>query len=98
MEASGTWSYGKLASVVLSTEKWLRDVGVRPGDRVMLVCENCRSLVAILLATAAIDAWPVLVSARLSSREIDEIREHSSARLVIYTTESLSARRATCEA
>jgi acyl-CoA synthetase (AMP-forming)/AMP-acid ligase II len=87
VEASGTWSYGKLARVVLSTEKWLQHLAVRPGDRVMVVCENCRSLVAILFATAAIDAWPVLVSARLSSREIDEIREHSGARLVIYTTE-----------
>jgi acyl-CoA synthetase (AMP-forming)/AMP-acid ligase II len=52
----------------------------------MIVCENCRAFVAILLALASLDAWPVLVNARLSEREVDEIREHSGSRLVIFTT------------
>jgi acyl-CoA synthetase (AMP-forming)/AMP-acid ligase II len=52
----------------------------------MIVCENCRAFVAILLALAGLDAWPVLVNARLSAREIDEIRDHCGARRVIYTT------------
>src|SRR5213079_2837298 len=38
------------------------------------------------LAAASLDAWPVLVNARLSAREIDEIRDHCGARRVIYTT------------
>jgi long-chain acyl-CoA synthetase len=87
MEASGTWTYKQLASVVLKSQEWLLGLGVRPGDRVMIVCENCRGLAAILLASAAIDAWPVLANARLSPREIDEILEHSGARRVVYTTE-----------
>jgi long-chain acyl-CoA synthetase len=86
VEASGTWSYRELAAAVSDTEHWLRDSGVRPGDRVMIVCENCRAFVAILLALAGLDAWPVLVNARLSAREVDEIRDHSGARRVIYTT------------
>lgn len=85
VEASGSWSYGDLVSVVDETETWLREQGVRPGDRVMIVAENCRAFVALLLATAEIDAWPVLVNARLSTREVDLIREHSGARLVLYT-------------
>jgi long-chain acyl-CoA synthetase len=85
-EASGVWTYQQLAAAVSATQKWLLDSGVRPGDRVMVVCENCRALVAILLALAAVDAWPVLVNSRLSAREIDEIRAHSGARRVIYTT------------
>src|SRR5207237_437710 len=59
---------------------------VSPGDRVMIVCENCRALVAVLLALASLDAWPVLVNARLSAREIEMIRDHCGARRVIYTT------------
>jgi long-chain acyl-CoA synthetase len=86
VEASGTWSYRELAAAVSDTERWLRDLGVRPGDRVMIVCENCRAFVAILLALASLDAWPVLVNARLSAREADEIRDHCGARIVIYTT------------
>jgi acyl-CoA synthetase (AMP-forming)/AMP-acid ligase II len=52
----------------------------------MLVCENCRASVATLLALAGLDAWPVLVNARLSAREVDEIRDHCGARRIIYTT------------
>jgi len=86
VEASGTWTYRQLASAVTDTQRWLLDSGVRPGDRVMIVCENCRAFVAILLALAGLDAWPVLVNARLSAREVDEIRDHCGARRLIYTT------------
>jgi len=86
VEASGAWSYWQLASAVFEAQRWLIDSGVRPGDRVMLVCENCRAFVATLLALAEIDAWPALVNARLSAREVDEIRDHCGARRVIYTT------------
>lgn len=86
VEASGTWSYRQLANAITEARPWLASLGVRPGDRVMIVCENCRAFVAILLALAEIDAWPVLVNARLSAREVDEIRDHCGARRLIYTT------------
>jgi long-chain acyl-CoA synthetase len=86
VEAAGTWTYRQLASAVDEARTWLVASGVRPGDRVMIVCENCRAFVAILLALADLDAWPVLVNARLSAREIDEIRQHCGARRLIYTT------------
>jgi len=86
VEPTGAWTYSELASRVARTAAWLRDLGVRPGDRVMIVCENCRTFVAVLMASASIDAWPVLVNARLSNREVDEIRDHCAARRVIYTT------------
>ncbi len=87
VEPSGSWTYSQLASATLKTEMWLRGLEVRPGDRVMIVCENCRAMVVIFLALVALDAWPVLVNARLSARELDEIRDHSGARRVIYTTQ-----------
>lgn len=86
VEASGTWTYRQLSSVIAKTQAWLLDSGVRPGDWVMIVCENSRALIGVLLALAGIDAWPVLVNARLSAREVDEIRDHCGARRVIYTT------------
>ena len=85
-EASGAWTYRQLASAISETQEFLRKRGVRPGDRVMIVGENCREFVAILLASAGIDAWPVLVNANLSAREIDQILDHCGARLVFYTT------------
>jgi long-chain acyl-CoA synthetase len=86
VEPSGSWTYGQLASASASARAWLAESGVRPGDRVMIVCENCRPFVGVLLALAGLDAWPVLANARLSAREIDQIREHCGARRVIYTT------------
>jgi long-chain acyl-CoA synthetase len=86
VEASGAWTYRELASVVAETQAWLVKCGVRPSDRVLIVCENCRALAATFLALTAIDAWPVFVNAKLSAREVDAIREHCGARLVIYTT------------
>jgi acyl-CoA synthetase (AMP-forming)/AMP-acid ligase II len=86
VDPSGTWTYRQLASAISKTQAWLVKLGVRPGDRVMIVGENCREFVALLLASAALDAWPVLVNARLSAREIDEIRDHCGARIVLFTT------------
>jgi long-chain acyl-CoA synthetase len=88
IEASGCWSYRQLDAVVDQTEDWLRVLGIRAGDRVMIVGENSRCFAAVLLATTAIDAWPVLVNARLSAREIEEIRKHCGARRVLYLTSS----------
>lgn len=86
VEASGTWTYRQLDLIIAETQAWLAGLGVRPGDRVMIVSENCRAFIAILLALSRIQAWPVLVNARLSARELDEIREHCGARRVFYTT------------
>src|ERR1700693_422579 len=84
VEASGSWTYGQLNDAIDRAGAWLVESGVRPGDRVMIVCENCRALVAIFLALIRIDAWPVLANARLSAREVDDVRDHCGARRVIY--------------
>jgi long-chain acyl-CoA synthetase len=86
VEASGQWTYREMAEAIAEARVWLRDSGVRAGDRVMMVCENCRALVAVILGTVGLDAWPVLVNAHLSPDEIDKIRDHCGARRVIYTT------------
>lgn len=86
VEASGMWTYGDLAKAIAEAESLLREHGVCAGDRVMIVVENCRAFVALLLATLKLGAWAVPVNARLSPREIDQIRDHCGARRVIYTT------------
>lgn len=86
VENGGSWSYPELHAVVRNTAAAFRDRGVRAGDRVMLVGENCRAFIAVFLATVMLDAWPVLVNARLSAREVDLVRDHCGPRRVIYTT------------
>ncbi|MEO7744193.1 MAG: AMP-binding protein [Usitatibacter sp.] len=62
----------------------LAALGVRAGDRVMVVGENCPAMVMLVLAIASLRAWVVNVNARLSAREVDGIHAHSSARLTIF--------------
>src|SRR5579871_5023951 len=86
VDASGAWTYGQMSNAVSETATWLRDAGVRAGDRVMIVGENCRAFAAVLLAASNLDAWSVPVNAHLSAREIDAVRDHCGARRVVYTT------------
>lgn len=85
VEAAGSWTYLELNAAISDTCVWLKNLGVRPGDRVMIIGENCRAFIAVLLATIGLDAWPVLVNACLSSREVAAIQNHCRPRRVIYT-------------
>jgi long-chain acyl-CoA synthetase len=86
VEAGGSWTYQELGAVVEDAAAILRELGIRPGDRVMILVENCRAFIAVFLALTAIDAWPVLVNARLSAQEVDQIRDHCGARRLLYMT------------
>jgi acyl-CoA synthetase (AMP-forming)/AMP-acid ligase II len=51
---------------------------------VLVVAENCAAQVALLFAAGELDAWPVLVSARLAPAEIERILEHCRPRLAMF--------------
>ncbi|MCW9033980.1 MAG: AMP-binding protein [Rhodospirillales bacterium] len=80
------WSYGDLAEAVKEAKALLVGLGVWPGDRVLILNENCRAFVALLLACSEIDAWAVTLNARLSAREVDNIQLHCQPRRTFYTT------------
>ncbi|TXL82383.1 long-chain fatty acid--CoA ligase [Vineibacter terrae] len=81
------WTYGELAAITAEAAAALRQLGVRPGDRLMVVSENGLALAALVLASSALDAWVVVGNPRLSAREIDLIRDHSGARRVLYAVD-----------
>ncbi len=85
VEMGRRWTYGALGRRVEWLVQWLRQMGVRRGDRIMVVGENCVAQAALILAASAAEAWAVVVNARLSAREIDLIRDHSGARRLVYT-------------
>jgi long-chain acyl-CoA synthetase len=92
-DAAGDWSWAQLEARRQHLTAALTDLGVRPGDRVMIVGENSALLVALLFAVSAANAWIVNVNARLSEREIDVIRRHCEPRVVMYLDESPEAGR-----
>ena len=86
--------YGELPALVEQVAQRLAEAGVRPGDRLLLVAENCVALAACVLAVSRLDAWSACVNARLSDREIDNFLAHSGARRALYFGEASPAAQA----
>jgi long-chain acyl-CoA synthetase len=84
IDGGETWSFRELLAATDVAHGWLQSRGVRPGDRVMVLAENCRASIALFFAIAMEGAWPVMVNPRLSAREVDAIRAHCGARCVVY--------------
>jgi long-chain acyl-CoA synthetase len=85
VENTVTWSYRELHDAVRKIAAALQSLGIRPGDRIMIVSENCIALAGLLFAASRIDAWAIVVNPRLSPREFDQISDHSGARRVLFT-------------
>lgn len=84
-ESGAVISYGELWQRIEAARDWLAAQGVGEGDRVMVVGENCNEMVVTLFASSLLHAWPIQVNARLSAREIDNIRDHARPALVLFT-------------
>jgi acyl-CoA synthetase (AMP-forming)/AMP-acid ligase II len=78
-------TYGAFAQAVEAAAERFAALGVRAGDRVMIVNENCIAAGLVFFAASALDAWPMLVNARLSAREIDTIAGHAEPRRIFFT-------------
>jgi acyl-CoA synthetase (AMP-forming)/AMP-acid ligase II len=79
-------SYGMLWKAIEQAAAGLRERGVQPGDRVMLISENCAAQIILVFAISELQAWPVTVNARLSEREIEVIRAHCEPRVQLFTS------------
>ena len=87
VEAARRLDYRALACAVDDAADALAGLGVGPGDRALIVNENCAAALVLALAATLRDAWPVLVNARLSRREVEAIRAHCSPRRLFFTSE-----------
>lgn len=80
-------TYRELDRALDRVAEALQTLGVRGGDRMMIVSENSIPLACLLLAASRLDAWAIVVNPRLSARELDQIRDHSGARRVFLTVD-----------
>ena len=87
IEDGAALTYRELDRAVRATASALGDLGIRGGDRVLIVSENCIALSCLLFATSRLDAWAIVANPRLSPRELDQIRDHSGARRVLFTAD-----------
>jgi acyl-CoA synthetase (AMP-forming)/AMP-acid ligase II len=84
-ENGRTLSYAALVAEIDACAALLHGRGVRRGDRVLLVSENCIAQVALIFAASTLGAWIVNLNPRLSAPEVDGIQAHCGARLALYT-------------
>ncbi|CAN1530184.1 CaiC Acyl-CoA synthetases (AMP-forming)/AMP-acid ligases II [Burkholderiaceae bacterium] len=72
----------------------LQSDGVRAGDRVLIVAENCPEHVALILACSRVGAWSCGVNARMSRGEVNLFVQKADPRVMYFTSEVSSAARA----
>ena len=88
--APATMTYREVGRIAAALETELREDGVRPGDRVMVIAENCPQHLALILATSRIGAWSCGVNARMAPGEVAAFAGKADAR-VHYFTSGVSA-------
>ena len=81
----GRLSYADLGAAVEAAVALYRSLGVGPGDRVLIVCENSRAAAVAITAAQRLRAWPVPLNARLTGAELDKLAAHCRPRAVVCT-------------
>ena len=62
IEEGTSWTYRELDRAVTDTADALKSLGIRAGDRMIIVSENCIALAALLLAASRIDGCETATS------------------------------------
>ncbi|WP_174912120.1 class I adenylate-forming enzyme family protein [Burkholderia diffusa] len=79
-------SYADVGALTDALECELRDDGVRRGDRVLVVAENCAEHAALLIACSRVGAWSCGVNARMAPGEVDAFAGKADARVLYFTS------------
>lgn len=80
-------TFAEWEQCVASSAARLQEAGLRPGDRFMILGENGIVVIVLALAAARAKAWPVILNARLSEREVEAITTHAQPRLIAFGTD-----------
>ncbi len=80
------FSWNEYVSSIEAGRDLLVSHGVRTGDRVMIVAENCAALAILVFAASLIEAIAIPVNARMSPSELKRISDHAMPGLTIWTT------------
>ncbi len=81
----GRLSYAELGAAVEAAVALYRSLGVQPGDRVLVICENSRAAAVAISAAQRMRAWAVPLNARLTGPEVDKLAAHCRPRIVVCT-------------
>lgn len=82
-----TLSFAQVGQLVDLVEAEMRADGVLPGDRVLIVAENCPEHAALILACSRIGAWSCGVNARMAPGEVAAFLAKADPRITYFTSE-----------
>lgn len=79
-------SFAELGTTAQELAAELAARGLGPGDRLLILAENCAALVALIMAASRLDAIAVPVNARMTEHELHRIAGHADPRLTVFLT------------
>ncbi|MEM7317479.1 MAG: class I adenylate-forming enzyme family protein, partial [Pseudomonadota bacterium] len=78
------WTYADLQDATGALVDIFSSQGVGPGEKVLILAENCAEVVAAVMACSRCGACAAPVNARLASPEIDRIIKHINPAVVLF--------------
>ena len=86
--ADGKFTWSDLAEATAEAREVLLAQRVKPGDRVVMVFENCLAVCAFIFATSQLNAISVPLNARLTHAELDRLITHSDPSVVVFCNDA----------
>ncbi len=85
-----SWTYGQLRAAVVQAVRALQTLGVRPGERVGILCLNEPEVLILLFALNALGAVLLPLNSRLAPAEWQACLEDAECNLVLVDDEMLA--------
>jgi crotonobetaine/carnitine-CoA ligase len=85
------WTYAQTAAIAAASARTLVDAGIRPGDRVALMCSNRPEFLQVYLGCAWLGAIVVPINTALRGFQLSHIFRNSRPALLVIETPLLAA-------
>jgi len=85
------WSYSETAAIAAASARTLVDAGIRPGDRVALICSNRPEFLQVYLGCAWLGAIAVPINTALRGLQLSHIFRNSRPALLVVEAAFLAA-------
>lgn len=88
---STRWTYSQTAAIATASAKTLVDAGIKPGDRVALMCSNLPEFLQVYLGCAWLGAIVVPINTALRGCQLSHIFRNSRPALLVIEAPFLAA-------
>ena len=85
------WTYAQTAAIASASARTLADAGIRPGDRVALMCSNRPEFLQVYLGCAWLGAIVVPINTALRGLQLSHIFRNSRPALLVVEAPFLAA-------